>query len=824
MAIRTSRIAVELVDRASSVADRVSSRVRNLTRSVTEGGYGGYSTTARLTSAIERNQQALAGARAGVADAVAGYYMLREAIGGPVQAAMDFESAMADVKKVVDFGSPQGLADFENALKDLSTEVPISVAGLAEIAAAAGQAGIAGEELVKFTEASAKIATAFDVTADVAGESMAKMMTGLGLTLDETILLTDAMNHLSNTQASSAEEILDVVRRVGASAKQFGFTATEVSAFGSAMIAAGSESDVAATSFRNMGRALTMGESATARQSDALKALGLDAGQVARDMQEDAVGTTIDVMERISQLPAEMQAAISNDLFGSEARALGPLLTNLDLLKRSLGLVGDESDYAGSAFKEFDSRNNVFQSRLQRFLNRFEYLKIAIGQGLLPVLSDLMDAVEPVIDGLTTFAIQHPKITAGIFAITASLVALRVASSTLRFVGLLGRGGALDLMAFGWNRVGRRIQRAAGANIALQSSLAAMNGVRLGRLGRIRAGLSGIARTAGPLRILSSVVGVISGVIAGLSAGPIAAVLAVVTGLAMAGGWLWRNWDRVSSTLSGIWRSVRERLQPAFETLEPVMDKFAGVGDKVWGAWEKVKELFSGLAGLFVRNTLTEEEKAELEQNAYDATEAMFTKFEDWVQSMAGLATDLYTAGADWITSLWDGAKDKAAEMMEWFTGLPGRIADAVGTLDMSKLRSDGVPEDAVALDPNQSVFGTALPPPPTDGAPDGARRSGGPITAGNSYVVGEDGPEVVTPTRNGYVHPNRSLDAEAGAPRRSERESGGVTVGALHFAPQLSFPNAGPEDARRIAEEAVRLMEEKLRELQRGSFADGVY
>lgn len=39
-----------------------------------------------------------------------------------------------------------------------------------------------------------------------------------------------------------------------------------------------------------------------------------------------------------------------------------------------------------------------------------------------------------------------------------------------------------------------------------------------------------------------------------------------------------------------------------------------------------------------------------------------------------------------------------------------------------------------------------------------GQRAAGGPIRAGLSYLVGERGPEVVTPTRDGFVHPNGSV------------------------------------------------------------------
>ena len=113
-------------------------------------------------------------------------------------------------------------------------------------------------------------------------------------------------------------------------------------------------------------------------QSRAFAALGLDAEETARSMQENAVETTIDVLRRIGQLPAEQRAAISPQLFGNEARALGPLLTNLGLVEDTLRMVRDRANYAGSAFAEFEARNNTFQANMQRFQNVLTELQISM--------------------------------------------------------------------------------------------------------------------------------------------------------------------------------------------------------------------------------------------------------------------------------------------------------------------------------------------------------------------------------------------------------------------------------------------------------------
>ena len=191
------------------------------------------------------------------------------------KAAVDFESAMADVRKVVDgLETPRAFAEISDEILELSGRMPIAAKGFAEIYAAAGQAGIAREDLKQFATQVAQVAVAFDMTAEEAGRAMAKLRTSLGLSSPELTALTDAMNHLSNNTASTAGELVDFTLRAGQAGQSAGLTAEQTAAFGAAMISAGAESNVAATSFRNMIKALSRGPSMTDRQIDALERLG----------------------------------------------------------------------------------------------------------------------------------------------------------------------------------------------------------------------------------------------------------------------------------------------------------------------------------------------------------------------------------------------------------------------------------------------------------------------------------------------------------------------------------------------------------------------
>jgi len=200
---------------------------------------------------------------------------LAAAIGLSVKAAIDFEESMAGVRKVVSgLDSPAGLAEIRKEVFDLSKQMPITAKGFADIYAAAGQAGIPRQEIKEFAVSVGQIGVAFDMTAEEAGTAMAKLRTSLGLSQPKLIELADAMNHLSNNTASTAKQVTEFMLRAGTAGRSAGLSAEQTAAFGAAMIATGAESEVAATSFNNMVKALSRGASMTERQISALQRLG----------------------------------------------------------------------------------------------------------------------------------------------------------------------------------------------------------------------------------------------------------------------------------------------------------------------------------------------------------------------------------------------------------------------------------------------------------------------------------------------------------------------------------------------------------------------
>lgn len=380
-----------------------------------------------------------------------------------VKNAISYESSMADVAKVVD-----GLKDdngeltaqyyeMSDALLELSTRIPMTAEELTQIAAAAGQSGIARKEIVGFAEDAAKMGVAFDTTADQAGTWMAQWRTAFKMNQKEVTTLADQINYLGNVSGANALQLSGIVTAVGSLGDVGGLSAAQIAAIGDTMASVGVGEDVAATGIAKMITTMTAGSAATEKQSKVLKKLGIDATDLADRMQTDAQGAIIDFMEALRKLPKAEQAAALKNYFGQESiKPISALYTNLDELKKHFNQVADASLYAGSMEDEYASRSATTENSIQLAKNALMRLSITYGQMFAPYVKLAADKVTEFLNKLTEMKPQmeaafgwimsHGKeIAATIGGIATALGGAAVASKAKGAIDigkqLLGFGG-----------------------------------------------------------------------------------------------------------------------------------------------------------------------------------------------------------------------------------------------------------------------------------------------------------------------------------------------------------------------------------------------
>lgn len=486
----------------------------------------------------------------------------------PTTEAMGFESAMADVRKVVDFDTPRQFAQMGTDIEDLSRRLPMVPTEIAKIVAAAGQASIPRKELLQFAEDATKLGVAFDTTADDAGQTMATWRTAFRMGQAEVVTLADKINYLGNTGPASVQKISEVVNRIGALGEVAGLQSGPLAALGATVAGMGIESEVSATGIKNMLLTLSSGEAATKRQLAAFDQLGLSATQMAQDMQKDAGSAILSVLERLKQLPAAAQAATMTTLFGRESiGAIAPLLTNLDLLKTNFDKVADAQKYAGSMEREYAARVATSENAVQLAKNTALVMAGTLGRTLLPDIKAASEAVARIVGRFIDWTRENPQLAR---ALTVSAVAGAALVTVLG--GLLTVGG-LAAMAFG----------------QIHGAIALLSGG--GGIGALIARFGTLATQVLPT--LLNVGRALTVVLGGISW----PVLAIAAAVAVVAAVVWKYWGPIKAFMIGVWQGMQDAFAPvmaelrtALAPLAPLWDQMAGAIGKVWD-W--IKQLFT---------------------------------------------------------------------------------------------------------------------------------------------------------------------------------------------------------------------------------------
>lgn len=331
------------------------------------------------------------------------FHGISDAIVDSGEKAIEFEKNMSQVAKVVD-----GLRDetgkatpefdkMSDGIKKLSSTIGLEggAGGFASIIAEAGQSGLESttEGLLKFGEDAAKVAVAFNVTAEDSGKGLAQLRNGLVLTQEEVVALAGTYNLLDTKGGAAAKDLLEVGTRIGAVGKAANVSGQEIAAFSSVMLGAGETPERAATATKNFVLALSAGESATKRQRAAFKALGLDAKEVAVAFTGTAdarAEITNRVLEGLKAQSAADQVSLTTNIFGEESLGgIAALTTNVVGFNKALETAMDTTAAAASLESEFAIASKTTANQLQLVKNNVDNAKAAFGDALLPILLEL---------------------------------------------------------------------------------------------------------------------------------------------------------------------------------------------------------------------------------------------------------------------------------------------------------------------------------------------------------------------------------------------------------------------------------------------------
>lgn len=349
------------------------------------------------------------------------------ALAVPVKLAIDLENAQADLRKVAQFSSEEMKTGFYKAMRDFSENSPLSQVELFQIAGAGAQAGIKTDELEKYTKDAAKIKVAFDMNTEAAGNFLAKTRAQLNLDQPAVMQYADVINYLANNVAATAPEIADISSRVAGLGGMAGISKEGVAALGASLVSVGVPSEVAATGLKNISLGLMAGTSATKKQANAFKSLGLDVEDVAKRMTKDGEGTLIDVFQRIKKLPQDVQASTLKTLFGKESiQSASELAKHIDEVSKNMKDAHDRSKTNGSVDKEYNDRLKTMGNAFSILKNRIVNMGVDLGSALGPSLVQVANSIGPLIKKFSQLIQKHPQLTTNILKAVAGFAAFKI--------------------------------------------------------------------------------------------------------------------------------------------------------------------------------------------------------------------------------------------------------------------------------------------------------------------------------------------------------------------------------------------------------------
>lgn len=364
---------------------------------------------------------------------------IASALSACVDASIEFESAITGVYKTVD-GTEEQLAAISDGIKQMSTEIPATTTEIASVAEAAGQLGIATDDVLDFTRVMIDLGVSTNLSADEAASSLAKFANITGTAADDYQRLGSVIVGLGNNFATTEADVVAMSTRLASAGTLAGLTESEILALATAMSSVGIEAEAGGTA---MTQTLTAIETAVAEGGDSLtefaRIAGMSAGEFAEQWEASPITALQAFIAGLGDLDAQGESAtlVLEDLGLSGVRQsnmLKSLALASDTLSDAVGMANQAWAENVALTEESEKFYGTTENRLQTLSNSFAQVKVAIGDVLTPALGKLADAGADALDWAAEFIEDNPWLVSAISAVAASVGVLTAAISAYTVV------------------------------------------------------------------------------------------------------------------------------------------------------------------------------------------------------------------------------------------------------------------------------------------------------------------------------------------------------------------------------------------------------
>ena len=319
----------------------------------------------------------------------------------------------------------------EADVRELSGQIPIATTEIAKMMTAAARMEVPTGQLKEFTLLASEMATAFDAVPDELTESMGKVAKNFKIPLTDIRGLADSINYLDDNAISKGADIIDFLNRTSGVVSTVAMSAKDAAALGSTLLTLGERAETAGTAANAIVQKFAAATKGTKKFQEAMAEIGLSSQDVQMGMSKDASATLDMVVAAIRKLPEDKRIGVMVELVGMEhSDTLAKLVDKPEELARQRQLANSKGA-DGSMAREAAARNAALSAQYVMLQNRVFNLKSAMGEQLAPVLTQLMKAVNPLLEKFTKWVQQNPTLVKWTLGTAIALSALLAA------VGLL---------------------------------------------------------------------------------------------------------------------------------------------------------------------------------------------------------------------------------------------------------------------------------------------------------------------------------------------------------------------------------------------------
>lgn len=753
-----------------------------------------------------RNVRQMNAMRGQMLGAAAAGYALFRALKSPVDGAADLETAMNRVRALSGATGKQ-FGSLQKQALELGRTTQFTASQSANAMGFLAMAGFKANDIMGAMPGTLQLAASAQIDLARAADIVSNVLTGYGLDISKLSHVNDVLVKTFTSANTDLVQLGEAMKYAGPVAKQAGVSFESTASAIALMGNAGIQGTMAGTSLRG---AITRILNPTKQVSKAMKKAGLSF--------KDSKGKLLPLVEVVKRLePHANDAGLFMQLFGQRA---GPAMAAL--VSQGSGalqqLENELINSGGTAKRIADVQMQGFNGFRRIVGSVIEGMQIAIGEALIPALTRLGESLIPVIAAVTDFAEKNPELTASLIGVTAGLIGLRIAGIAAKFAFFWMRGGFLGAAITGLAGIGAAAKTAGKGLAAMRAAM--VGATMLGAVGGGGGFAAAIAAMATPIATVKAGAIALGSALAAIS-WPIWAGIAAVAAFGLA---VRHYWEPISSFVSGFASEIGKELGGVADTIggfgsyladetgKWMTQKAINIGSMLGFDAASVKTMINGASNIISTGVGL----------IIDVVKSIPSKLGSWISDIfsvkdysAQAEAEFRDAGVSAAKAMINGIKAIPGKIISIFSGLGAKIIAAIGAIDFSSIlpawvirllgsgpaaANDNIRSRAAAVNKN----GGGLSSVSNFG---GARAAGGPIVGGRTYLVGEEGPELVTPGKSGYVN-------NAGATSRMAAGDGGST-NIVELSPTFNINGAQDPEA------VMEMISERLREALEGIHAD---